>query len=357
MSNWLLYGAYGYTGRLIVEEALKRGHRPTLAGRNAGKLQALGEQHDLEWLALDLDYAERLRDTVERFDLVFHAAGPFIHTAEPMVQACLAGRTHYLDITGEIPVFEMTLSYDAHAREQGVVLVSGAGFDIVPTDCLAKHVADQLPDAVHLETAVTALSGVSAGTTKSLLEMTAVMPKGGIVRRNGRLVSRPLGADTRKVTFSDGKTRTVTAIPWGDLAAAEITTGIPNVTSYLALKLPPGTGTLAPLGTRLMSIGAVRGALNKVVDALVRGPNATQRETSRSYAWARATDADGNFREAWLETMEAYRFTAVAGVHAVETVQEHKPSGALTPALALGSDFVLELEDTARFDTLPTIAA
>lgn len=350
--TWLLYGAYGYTGRLLVEEAVTRGHQPVLAGRDAGKTAVLARQYNLDHVAFDLADSDKVRGVVADFDLVFHAAGPFIHTAEPMVQACLAGQAHYLDITGEIPVFEMTFSYDAHAREQGIALISGVGFDIVPTDCLASYVAARLPGATELEIAFWGMSGASAGTTKSMLEMMTKLPQGSMVRRDGRLVPIPLGEGGRQITFSNGKARDVLPIPWGDLATAQHATGIPNVTAYMAIRLPRGANWVTPTAVRALQFSPVRRLAQKAVDWTVRGPSETVRQTARSYIWACARDAVGNQKEAWLETMEAYRLTAVAGIRAVEHTLAQSPTGALTPSLAFGADFVLELPDTQRLDAL-----
>jgi short subunit dehydrogenase-like uncharacterized protein len=352
MSRWLLYGATGYTGRLIINEALARGHRPVLAGRSAAKLAPLAQPHNLEWRAFGLDDPDHLRDTVAEFDLVFHAAGPFIHTSEPMLQACLAGKTHYLDITGEIPVFENTLSYDTHAQEQGIALISGVGFDILPTDSLARYVANQVPNAAELEIAFHGDFRVSAGTTKSFLEMLARLPQGSLVRRNGRLVDYRLGKGGKQVRFSDGKTRRVIPIPWGDLATAEKSTGIPNVTAYMALPLPPGARRVAPLLMRAIGLEPVRGLARRAADLAMSGPDEKLRAAGRSYIWARAANGAGAAREAWLETMEPYRLTAVAAVRCVERVLEIQPRGALTPALAFGPNFILELPETQRFDTI-----
>ncbi len=352
MGNWLLYGAYGYTGKLLAAEAVARGHRPVLGGRNEAKTAVIARQYNLDHIAFDLDNADTLRGIVADFDLVFHAAGPFIHTSEPMLQACLAGQAHYLDITGEIPVFQTTLSYDTHAREQGVALISGVGFDIVPTDCLGAYVAAHLPGATDLEIAFWGLSGASAGTTKTMLEMMTSLAQGSLVRRNGRLIPQPLGQGSKEIRFSNGKTRTALPIPWGDLATAEHSTGATNVTTYMAIRVPRGTGIVAPLATRLMKIGPVRRLAQKVVDWTVAGPDEQTRQTARSYVWACARDAAGNSKEAWLETIEAYRLTAVAGIRAVEHTLAARPVGALTPSRAFGPDFVLELPETRRYDAL-----
>lgn len=357
MARWLLYGAYGFTGRLIVEEAVRRGHRPVLAGRDAARLAVLAQRFDLDWLALDLDYAERLHKTVDRYDLVLHAAGPFIRTSDPMIRACLAGRTHYIDITGEIPVFENTFANDAAARSRGISLMSGAGFDIVPTDCLAAHVAGQLPDATHLETAIAGSGDVTAGTVKSALGMLDSAPGGSLVRRDGQLVSQPLGRQSRRVRFSDGRERQVNPIPWGDLVTAYHTTGIPNITSFLAGPKLPGQGLATGLGARLMQREGLRRAAESAIDRTFKGPDEAARRSARSYLWARATNDAGQSVEGWLETVETYRFTALAAVRLAEKVLAERPVGAITPAGAFGADFVLELEGTTRATTAPAAAA
>jgi short subunit dehydrogenase-like uncharacterized protein len=349
----MLYGAYGFTGRLLVAEAVRRGHRPVLAGRNAARLAELGTRFDLDWLALDLDYAQRLHKTVERFDLVFHAAGPFVHTSQPMIRACLAGQTHYIDITGEISVFQNTFNYDAEARQRGIALLSGGGYDIVPSDCLARYVAEQVPDATHLETAIHALGGVTSGTVKSGLANLDIARKGSLVRRDNRLVPMALGKGSRKIRFSDGRERRVSPFPWGDLVTAAHTTGIPNITSYLALPRIPGLRLFGGPSTRLLAASPVRRVAGRAADLLFHGPDEKLQRTGHTYLYARATNAAGVSAEAWLETVETYRFTALAGIQLVERMLAEKLSGAVTPAGAFGADFVLGIEGTRRFDNLP----
>ncbi len=354
MSNWLLYGAYGYTGRLVIEEAVRRGHKPILAGRNKDKLIPLAKQYDLGWLALDLDDADELATAVAPFDLVFHAAGPFTITSDPMLRACLSGKTHYVDITGEIGVFENTFRYDEPARQKGLVFISGVGFDVVPSDCLAKYVADQLPNATELELAIVALGSASAGTTNTMLELLPTLKKGSVVRRNGCYQPFPIGQGAKKVTFSNCRTRTVTPLPWGDLATAYRSTGIPNITTYMILPVPPAMTRFFGLNRALLSIKPLRRLAQAIVARKVTGPNEEMRQTGRSYLYARAVNEQGTAVEAWLETIEGYRLTAVAGVRAVEKILNGQAIlGTPTPAQAFGADFILDIEGTKRFDTLP----
>lgn len=350
-SRWMLYGAYGYTGTLIAEEAVRRGHRPLLAGRRQSKLRPLAGRLGLDATAVGLDDAAALEAALSTVDLVLNAAGPFVFTAEPMMRACLASGTHYLDVTGEVDVFESAFSLDGAAREKGIALMPGVGFDVIASDCLAKHVADRVPNAVKLEIAIAALGQSSPGTSKTAVEHLAEDFR---VRRDGAYVVIPPGEDVRQIRFPH-RELTVVAAPWADLATAYRTTGIPNITVYLAM--PPGRvrqlRRSMPLTRALLRITPLRRLAQWLVEKTVTGPDEAFRETDRSNIWARAADAAGNAAEAWLETVEGYKLTAIGGVNAVERVLAGSYAGALTPAGAFGADFVMAIEGTRRFDSLP----
>ncbi len=350
-ASWILYGAYGYTGKLIAEEAIRRGHRPLLAGRNRGKLISVAERLGLDFLPVDLNDEATLRNAVPSVDLVLHAAGPFIHTAMPMVEACLNESTHYLDVCGEPSVLRSI--YDRHeaALRQNIALLPGAGFDIVPTDCMARHVADQISDIQSLEIAIDALNELSAGTAKASIE---ALPDGGKVRRDGKIVAFPLGEGKRTVRFPH-RERTILPVPLAELESAYQTTGSPNITTYLALPaaVVGMAGTVAGIGGKLLRSTPLRRIAKAAAELTLPGPEEKTRAEGRSYVWVRATGIDGTIAEGWLETMEAYRLTAIVSVRLVEKVLEQQPTGALTPAGAFGDDFILELPETKRYDRLP----
>lgn len=347
-ANWMIYGAYGYTGRLLVERAVALGLRPQLAGRSAEQLRPLAEQWQLPWVALDLHDSARLAAALREVALVIHVAGPFIHTSRPMIEACLAAGVHYLDVTGEIPVFELVFSYHEAAQARGIALIPGVGFDVVPTDCLARYVADQLPDANQLELAIAALGQASGGTTKTALNAIAA---GGLARRQGQLVAWPLGQGARTVRFSD-RSRSVMPVPWGDLATAYRSTGIPNITTYMAF--PPAlirsAAWAGPTFQRLMGWDALRRWTQAAVGRLITGPDADARQAGRSYIWAQASAPDGRTAQAWLETLEGYRFTVEAALVCRERTLTDRPVGALTPAQAFGADLTLAVAGTRRLD-------
>jgi short subunit dehydrogenase-like uncharacterized protein len=245
-------------------------------------------------------------------------------------------------------VFQAVFARDVEARERGICLLPGVGFDVVPTDCLAKHVADRLPGATALEIAFAALGRASVGTVKSALGILA----GGFKRRaHGELVAADV--DTKRIRFSDRERESV-LVPWGDLVTAYRSTGIADIAVYIGLprRLVRWTRVGGPAVGRVLRIEAVRRAAALLADKVVTGPSSDARARGRSLVWARAIDRSGGAAEAWLEAVEGYRFTALASVRAAERTLEASPVGALTPSLAFGADFALEIEGTRRLDAL-----
>ncbi len=347
--RWLLYGAYGFTGQLLAEEAVRRGHDVLLAGRDASKLAALGERLGLPTRAFPLSDRHELVRALGEVDAVLLAAGPFSQTTRPMLEACLFTDTHYLDITGELPVMLAVFRSDPHARRLGIALITGAGFDVVASDCLAAHVAAGAPDATHLEIAINAIGAPSGGTAQSALE---ILWRGGLIRRDGELVQVPFGFGGRLVPFPRGAEFGM-PVPWGDLVTAHRSTGIPNITCYLATA--PAQARQARLGApvvrAMLRSKRVRRVLGQIAGRMFRGPTAEQQAHSRSELWARAWGPSGS-AEAALETPEAYRFTALAGVRAVERVLSGnmlRAVGALSP-MAFGPDFALEVPGVTRME-------
>jgi len=134
----LIYGANGYTGKLIVQEAIDKGFKPIIAGRNSDAIEVLSKELDLPKRVFSLDEIATITHNLSDIYLVIHCAGPFSATAKPMMEACMLSNTHYTDITGEISVFELAQSFNQKAKDSNVVLCPGVGFDVIPTDCLAS---------------------------------------------------------------------------------------------------------------------------------------------------------------------------------------------------------------------------
>lgn len=338
----LVYGAYGYTGELIAEEATDRGVDLVVAGRNAVKTDHLAERLGCEGRSFDLDEASEHLDDV---DVLLHCAGPFVDTFEPMVEACLETGTHYLDITGELPVFEAIAARNREAEEMGVCLLPGVGFDVVPTDCVAGHLAERLPEATELRLGFDPSGGISRGTLASAIEHADA---GGKVRRNGRIVDVPPADNSRKIDFGRGP-RNAATIPWGDVSTAYYTTGIENVEVYTSMPKPAAT-TLkySRFAAPILGFGPVKRSLQTLVKSTVTGPSERERQEGACYVWGEATDGQTTVTTR-LETPETYALTVDAATTIAQPVLEEDPTGYQTPASAFGPEFVLSLDGVEGF--------
>ena len=336
--TWLIYGANGYTGELTAREAVRRGEKPILAGRSAERIEALARELNCEARVFDLDKID-----LTGVSLVLHCAGPFSRTSAPMVRACLEAGAHYLDITGEIAVFEAVLAQDAEAKRRRVALLPGVGFDVVPTDCLAAMLHQRLPDATELWLAYSMRGGgISPGTLNTVIDS---LGEGGAIRRNGRIERVPTLFDVRPIPFESGPRLSMT-IPWGDVATAYRTTGIPNIRVYRAAspKTVARTRRFGRIEPLLRSKFA-KGLLRKFAGNRP-GPNADQRAAAHVELWGRVVNASGKEVTMTMRVAEGYTFTVLSSLAAVGRVLATPMSGALTPALAFGAEFVREIPGT-----------
>jgi len=340
-NNWMIYGANGYTGRLILEEAKKRGMNPILAGRNKRALEELCTETGLECRVFDLEDKASVKQAMDGIHVVLHCAGPFSATSQPMIEACLANGCHYLDITGEISVFANAHRQSDEARRGDIVLMPGVGFDVVPTDCLAARLVDKLPAATELLLAFESGGRMSPGTAKTSVEGLA---GGGCVREDGKLKWVPLAWKTREIPFGHGK-RLAMTIPWGDVFTAFISTGIPDIEVYMSA--PPSTilrmkriRMLRPL----LSMQWVQNAMKRRIEKSVKGPGEAARQSSEMHLWGQASSADGRSVSATMTTPDGYDVTVLASLGIVDyLLQTEVEGGFYTPSLLMGSDFAESL--------------
>lgn len=336
----MVYGAYGYTGQLIAREAVRRGLRPVLAGRDPGKLQRLADELGLPHRSFPIGDAATMRRNLDGMALVLHCAGPFSATARPMLDACLGAGCHYLDITGEVDVLEAILARDTEARQAGIVVCPAVGFDVIPTDCIAARLKQELPDATHLALGFDTRSGMSPGTTKTAIEGAS---RGGRVRTGGVLRSDRLGDRVRPIDFGDGE-KTAMAIPWGDLATAYVTTGIPNIAVFTATS-PRRIATLrrAHHLRGVLGLPFVQRFL-KARAARVRGPDERQRSQRPTFVWGEARNAAGAVRTARIQVPNGYSVTATGALAVVQAVLAQRPApGVYTPSRLCGWELVTRL--------------
>lgn len=348
MSDFLLYGANGYTGRLIAAHAVEQGLRPLLAGRNAAEIAAIAAEHGLDSRVFALDDAAALESALREVPVVLHAAGPFSRTAEQMAHACLRTRTHYLDITGEIGVFEALAARGEEASAAGVMLLPGAGFDVVPTDCLAAHLKRRLPTASTLSLAFQGLGGVSRGTAVTAVEN---IERGGAVRIGGTVTPVPAAWKSREIDFGRGPV-TATTIPWGDVSTAFFSTGIRNIEVCTVV---PTAARRAMVASRYLGwlLGApqVKSLLKRQIRSRKPGPTEEERARGESRVWGEVEDDRGGRAVSRLFTPEGYTLTAMTSVAAVARVRAGGArAGFQTPSRVFGADWILEFPGVRRED-------
>lgn len=346
-NNLLIYGANGYTGELITRMAAERGLKPILAGRSEAKVAELAAKYGFEHRAFSLDDAAKLDAALSEVAMVLHCAGPFSITSLPMVKACLRNKKHYTDITGEISVFETCAAMDKQAIESGVMVMPGVGFDVVPSDCLAKHLKDRLPTATYLSLAFYGMGRISHGTQAT---MTMNVGKGGAIRKDGQIISVPAAWKTQEIDFGEVKKIGVT-IPWGDVSTAFYSTGIPNIEVFTIA--PPSAVKMMKMSRYLgwlLATGPIQKYLQSKIPA--GGPSDAEREKGRTLMWGKATDADGNAVESHQQGPEGYTLTAIAALNIAEKILAGNfTPGYQTPAKAYGADLVLEIDGVSRQDT------
>lgn len=344
---FLLYGANGYTGELIARYAAQYNLHPILAGRREAALRELATRLGLPYKVISLEDTPVLVQALKEVKFVIHAAGPFHLTAQPMVEACIQAGTHYLDINGDISVFEMLQQYDQAAKAAGIMILPGAGFDVVPTDCIAVLLKTLLPDASDLKLAfATTGGGVSHGTAMS---MAYKLGEGGAVRRGGKVVRTSLGHQGRWIDFGSKKLFTM-SIPWGDVATAYFSTGIPNITSYTAIPINVyRLLKLQGLFNWLLRTSVVRNFIKRKIDRRPSGPTDEMRSKAYSLVWGQVYNTAGKKATVRLNSPDGYTLTMYSCLLMAQKICNGQwKAGYQTPGTAYGAEFIMEVPGVAR---------
>jgi short subunit dehydrogenase-like uncharacterized protein len=343
----LVYGATGYTGKLMALASKAKGSNFILAGRSGERVQAVAKPLGLHWRAFDLRNRRELETGVKDVAAVLCAAGPFSATSRPIADACIRNGVHYLDITGEIDVFEALAARDAEAKRAGVMLLPGVGFDVVPSDCLAAQLKRRLPDAIDLKIFIGGLSGVSRGTARTMVEGIADAVR---LRRNARVIAlnQP---NSGSCDFGSG-TKPTLQVSWGDVSTAYYSTGIPNIeVQFQAVPMLSAIGRMPGTIKSLLALGVAQRLLKSLIDRQPEGPSDDARRKARAVLVGVAHNKKGDIVRTRLRTPEAYTLTATTSVDAAARVASGEfTAGFQTPSLAFGADYILGFEGVTRQD-------
>lgn len=340
--EFLLYGANGYTAQLIIKESIKAGLNPVLAGRTAEKVKKVANEYKLDYRVFNLSDKAKLEEELKPFSLCLNAAGPFSQTAKPMIEACIASQTHYLDITGEIAVFELAKSYDKQAEAAGICVMPGVGFDVVPSDCLANLLKSKLPNATHLELAFTSIGGgLSHGTASTMVEN---LGEKSAARVNGKIKKVDVGHLSKKIDFGEVKHYAMT-IPWGDISTAYTSTQIPNIVVFTGVpKRAIQMLKFQSLFNPILKTSFAKKIAQNWIDKNLYGPSEEENQTGKSLLWGKISDGE-NEHIARLECKEGYLLTALTGVNISKKVLSGQlKTGYQTPASTYGHELILEIE-------------
>ncbi|WP_087720580.1 trans-acting enoyl reductase family protein [Salinicola salarius] len=324
MKTLLIYGATGYTGRMVAAHAKTLGLDFEIAGRNRQTLASLAEALAVPFRVFeaDADAAQSLAG----IDVLLNFAGPFAQTAEPLMRACLEAGVDYLDITAEINVYRLAERLGAKAAEAGVMLLPGVGWDVVPTDCLTVHVAQRVQEPRSLRVALQVPGSMSRGSAMSVSE---IIGAGLMARVDGHLVPTP-DAQPRHFDFGEGPVP-CSPLSFGDLVTGWYSTGIPDIAMFVHV-----SGEAFPEGD---------------LSLLPDGPTAEQRDAHRARAIAEVTGADGTVARSMIETVNGYSYTPLAAVEAARRVLEgERRPGFETPARLFGGGFAETIEGTTITD-------
>ena len=332
----------------MARVAVAQGLQPILAGRNEKKLQAVADPLQLECRVARLDDRAQLDQALNDIDVVVNIAGPFATTAHLMLAACLRTRTHYLDVTGELDVFEAVSRYDAEARQQGVMLMPGVGFAVVPSDCLAAYVSQKLPDAQSLKIGITRAAALSRGSMKTIIGLAS---NTAMIRRNGSLVSVPLGSLMHDFDYGRGA-RSSLAVSWPDVFTAFYTTGVLNIEAYFeANGIERRVYQLGGILSPVLRTAPAQIFLRTLADLLPEGPPTEDAQTATLSIVVEAQDRSGKRCVARLRTPDGYTLSVDSALAVVKKVLGGTYQvGFQTPARVYGADFILDMHGVERED-------
>jgi short subunit dehydrogenase-like uncharacterized protein len=360
----VVFGASGYTGRLICAELQRRGLSFAIAGRQRAKLEALrdklrglpagaGAKAEPEIIVADVADRASLARMAEAAQILIDCVGPFALYGPPVLDAALAAGTHYLDITGEYPYMLETYRRHGEALRRDVLLVNAVGFDVVPTDVVAVLAATAFADLgltasdlSRVDIAFAVRTPASRGTARSVLEGTARSRGVGAAWVAGQLLQEPVGAKTWEAPLpSPIGPQTCVSVPWGDVATAPRSTGSPNVRVFVAV--PRAAARALPLLRPLLPlVGAkpVQKLLGTAIDYLPEGPGDGKKGAFGSAVCAEAFFHDGRTATAWLSLPDGYTLTAHVAAHCAELclASSFAARGALTPTQAFGARTLLD---------------
>jgi short subunit dehydrogenase-like uncharacterized protein len=228
----LIYGATGFTGKLIAQEAVRRGIKFEIAGRDQAEVSAYAAQLNVPFHVFSVDDQEGWAKALAGKTSLLNVAGPFSATAEQAMNASITHKVNYIDISAEVDVYRLAESKDEAAKAAGIMILPGAGL-FVSYDPLAVHTAKRVNSPVLLRAGYKYSGGFSPG---SIASSANIINAGLLVRKNGELVKMDK-ADPAVFDSGNGPEEYLLT-PFGGTVLSYKSTGIKDIEEYFQMALP-----------------------------------------------------------------------------------------------------------------------
>jgi short subunit dehydrogenase-like uncharacterized protein len=325
MKKMMIYGATGYTGRMVAEHAKSAGTQVVLAGRSEGALAKLAAEHGVEYRVFALDDADAIDQNLLDMSVLLNCAGPFMRTAKPLMEASIRNGMHYLDTAAELDSYRLAERLDGEAKAAGVMLMPGGGGSVAMLGSLAGHAVARVQNPRKIRIAMHVSGGMSRGSAISASEN---MTTETLARADGELVT--VANSIRKFDFGQGADDSF-QVTLPDLITIWRATGVPDIETFVHV-----TGTGFPTGD---------------LSLLPDGPTEDERLANRYQAIVEVTDPQGKVFRSLLDTVNGYSFTAIAVAEAGRRVLSGEAKGGFhTPAGLFGNGFAETIADTTIID-------
>ena len=344
----MIYGATGFSGGALASRLAGAGHDLLVAGRHQGRVRGLAQSLGVSHRTFSLGDPVEVQRGLAGVEVLVNAAGPFQATARPLIEGCLRAGTHYLDFSGEWPVFAMAQHLGPAALAAGVMVMPGVGFSIVVSDCLMARAARQVPEATLLRVAGSQPALMSRGSVRSVL---GLITGSVLVRRDGVLHQLPVGRRRARFNYGAGLRDSIAAsLP--EVITGQQTTGVANIEVYLeapmAFELACRAGAVA---ADLLGERTLRDTLAPLSAGWPERPSPAAQQRAFNSVVVEAVDPWRRVTRFGIFTGDGYGVTTTTAHAIVERVLAgQRPPGFQTPAGVYGADFVTNLGCAWPFD-------
>ena len=349
--TWLIYGANGYIGKMLVYESIKEGLAPILAGRNGQKIFDLARETQLPCRVFDLT-SKFLNTFLEDCSLVVNCAGPYSTTSQKLLEACCETQTHYLDLSNEVWTYESIFEHANKWIRHDITVIPGLGFEVIPGDCLSAYLKRMLPDATKLSLGLSMRgTRASKGHLRSFVEAIAY---GGRIRSEGHLKKVPLAWKTKLIPYHALPSLSV-AMPSPELSSSWMSTRIPNIETYVEMSTRSIRYLkMLRLFRPFLFIKPFLSWVKKQLKHVAQPPHSRVYQKGKGTIWGEVQNHAGVRKEFRIHTNEAYQFTCQSVIVIVKKVLSGSIGrGCHTPSTALGPDFILTCNHITIEDIKP----